>query len=103
MADDFDPVYDRRARAPEPEDFELCPSCRNPYEPHSSWCEAHPSEGFLAMRTYHDGPDGTPCPVCGGEKPEHERGCYELPEGEPAYRLTPADFQSGGRYQYEDF
>lgn len=103
MLDTADRLYDPRLCPPEPIDFEVCPDCKNPYEPHSSWCPTHPSEGYLAMRAWHDGPDGTPCPVCEAPKPEHERGCYELPEGEPSYRMTPADFQPGGHYFNEDF
>lgn len=81
------------AQAPEPDDDSLCPTCRDPYSPHSSWCEASPSPGFLAARAYYDGPDGTPCPVCGIPKPGHAPGCSEAPEGEPSYRLTPTDLQ----------
>lgn len=81
------------ALAPDPVDDTLCPSCRDPYAPHSSWCEDSPSPGFIAARAYYDGPDGTPCPVCDAPKPDHAYGCSEAPEGEPSYRLTPADFE----------
>ena len=93
-------LYDPRQIPPD--DFEICPACKDEWEPHSSWCPAHPSEGYLALRDYHAGPEGTPCPVCNGPKPDHDHGCYELPEHEPSYRTTPADFQPGGRHYDKD-
>lgn len=104
-------LYDPRVTPPEPEDFELCDSCENPYEPHSSWCEVSPSKGYLAMRAYHDAAEARDrgetnvepeCPVCSALYPNHERGCSELPEFEPSYRTTPTDFQLGGRYYDKD-
>lgn len=103
-----DILLDRRMLPPEPgqaygpviwtEPFDICPDCENPYEPHSSWCPTHPSEGHLAERAYYDGEDGHPCPVCEWPKPEHNPGCYMAGDFGPSYRLTPADFQPGGRH-----
>lgn len=94
-----DRLYDRRMSPP---DWEVCPDCKNEWEPHESWCPTHPSEGFLAEGAYYDGPDGTACPCCELPKPDHEYGCWMRAEGEPSYRTTPADFQPGGRYHEED-
>lgn len=84
-------LFDRRVEPPEP--FDICPDCKNEWEPHSSWCPTHPSEGYLAMKAYHAGPDGTPCPVCNGPKPDHDRGCYELPEFSVSHQKTSIDYQ----------
>ena len=82
------------AGAPEPHDTQtLCMFCDRPDPEHASWCEVSPSPAALETRAYYDGPDGTPCPVCETPKPHHTPGCYEAPEGEPSYRLTPADFE----------
>lgn len=80
------------AGAPEPTET-LCMFCEHPDPDHASWCEASPSPGFLAERAYHDGPEGHPCPCCDRPKPDHSPGCWMRAEGEPAYRLTPADLE----------
>ena len=103
----LDALYDRRFLPPESEeyvglppaeDFEICPDCKDPYDPHSDWCPTHPSEGYLAMQDWIAGPEGAPCPVCEEPKPGHKHWCHEGPDREPSYRLTPSDFQPGGRY-----
>lgn len=92
------------ALAPEPDDGEPRPlpgqmsiddalEDMEPPEPVDPSSDA----AFEATRAYYDGPAGTPCPACGGPKPDHEPGCWEAPEGEPAYRVTPADYEPGGR------
>lgn len=85
-----DRLYDRRMSPP---DWEVCPDCKNEWEPHESWCPTHPSEGFLALQEYHAGPEGTPCPVCEWPKPDHDYGCYELGEFEMSYQKTSVDYQ----------
>lgn len=91
-------LFDRRIEPPEP--FDICPDCKNAWEPHSSWCPTHPSEGYLAMQEYHAAPEGTPCPVCEDPKPEHTHWCWEFqPEPEPSYRYTPTKHnEENGRF-----
>lgn len=80
--------------APQPVDTDtLCMFCHAPDPEHETWCDVSPSEGALAERAYHAADDGHPCPVCAEPKPHHTTGCWMRPEGEPSYRLTPADFQ----------
>lgn len=79
--------------APEPSSDTPCMFCGHVDPEHASWCEVSPSPGYLAERAYHDGEDGHPCPCCAEPKPHHTPGCWMQPEGEPSYRLTPADFE----------
>lgn len=73
-------LYDRRMNPPEPEDWDPCP-------------------GAEAEREFYDAEDGFPCPTCKEPKGTRLRGCW-LCCGDygPYYRLTPADFQPGGRH-----
>lgn len=104
-----DRLYDRRMSPP---DWEVCPDCKNEWEPHSSWCPTHPSEGYLALQAYYQAAEARDrgetnveplCPCCDQPYPNHVRGCAEAFEGEPSYRITPADFQPGGRHYEEDY
>lgn len=95
-------LFDRRTEPPE--EWDICPDCKNEWEPHETWCPTHPSEGYLALQEWHAGPEGTPCPACEGPRPDCTYWCHEgNAEGEPSYRITPADFLAGGRYDDKDY
>ena len=72
-------LYDRRMEPPEPEDYDWSP-------------------GFEAERAYYEAGPGAECPVCHRLSPDHGPSCFVGPESEPSYRINPADFRAGGRY-----
>lgn len=72
-------LFDGRMNPPEPKDYDWRP-------------------GFEAVRAYYEAGEGAECPVCHRTSPDHGPSCSEAADLGPSYRITPADFQLGGRH-----